>query len=91
MPEDFPGPGRPGAGHPDGCCYVTRDEGVADSYAEHYGEGVLEVKVDGDYLDANLKGLERDHWGSAGGSEIPIPNNMLDGVNENTVERVLHE
>ena len=52
---------------------------------------MLEVKVDGDYLDANLKGLERDHWGSAGGSEIPIPNNMLDGVNENTVERVLHE
>ena len=77
----------------DQCCYVSRDPAVAETFAEYgpYDGRVLEVKVGGDFFDAKLAGHERGlHLGDLGDTaEIPIPADLLDDVNLNTVDRSL--
>jgi hypothetical protein len=39
--------------------YFAKDRWIADSYAFHYGEGVIEIQIDEKEYDANLKQYEK--------------------------------
>jgi hypothetical protein len=81
-PEDFSSPGG------DNRAYFAKDRGLADEYAQHYGEGVLEVEVPKDVYDARLRKHETPYQGGPR-IELPIPHEDFDVLNRST--RKLHE
>ncbi len=63
-PGDFPGNGA----------YFAREKEIADSYAVHYGEGVIETRVPRGVYDEHFAQLEMNYLGSPPGTELAILN-----------------
>ncbi|KRF39617.1 hypothetical protein ASH01_19930 [Terrabacter sp. Soil811] len=77
-PADFPGNGA----------YFAREKEIADSYASHYGEGVIETRVPRGAYDEHLAQYEMKYLGAPPGTELAIPPHMLDFVSQ--FERIWH-
>jgi hypothetical protein len=60
---------------------------LADEYAKHYGEGVIELKVPKDVYDKQLKQYEYPYQGGPY-TELPVPHRGFDALN--SAERVWH-
>ena len=76
-PEDFPG-----------SAFFTRDEDVAQHWAEIYGDGYIETRVPRQFFDENLLQYEGRYPGWPGKTEIEIPSNLLNQIS--SFPRVLH-
>jgi hypothetical protein len=81
-PHDFSLPGG------DNRAYFAKDKGLADEFAKHYGEGVIEIEVPTSVYAARLKKYEQLYqlgpW-----IELPIPHEDFDVLNKSA--RKLHE
>lgn len=77
-PEDFPGNGA----------YFAREKEIADSYATHYGEGVIETRVPRGVYDEHFAQYEMRYLGTPPGTELAIPPHMLDFLSQ--FERIWH-
>ena len=82
LPEDFSMPGG------DNSAYFAKQPELAQQFAEHYGEGVLEVQVPKDVYDARLLQYEQPYQGGPH-IELPIPTSEFDALNNST--RILHK
>lgn len=67
-PGDFPGNGA----------YFAREREIADSYAKHYGEGVIETRVPRGVYDEHFAPHEMRYLGTPPGTELAIPPGKLD-------------
>jgi hypothetical protein len=69
--EDFPG---------NGAYFGLGEDGraIAESYAVHYGEGVIETRVPADAYEENFARFKMDYLGSPPGEELAIPGDKLD-------------
>lgn len=67
-PGDFPGKGA----------YFTKEREIADSYAKHYGEGVIETRVPRGVYDEHFAEYEMRYLGTPPGAELAIPPEKLD-------------
>jgi RHS repeat-associated protein len=66
-PEDFPGNGA----------YFARDKPIADSFAYHFGEGVIETRIPADVYAENFAEHEMPYLGTPTGTELAIPASKL--------------
>ncbi|MEN0060921.1 MAG: RHS repeat-associated core domain-containing protein [Myxococcota bacterium] len=86
-------PGDPAFSAGDQCCYFSRDRRVAEEYAPYgpYDGRILEVEVDGNFFDTQLRALERPYVSTRLGetTEVPIPRGLFQDVNANTLNRTL--
>lgn len=62
-PGDFPGNGA----------YFAREREIADSYAVHFGERVIEMRVPRGVYDQHFAPFEMKYLGSPPGAELEIP------------------
>jgi hypothetical protein len=51
---------------------------IAESYAVHYGEGIIETRVPTDVYAENFAKFEMKYLGSPPGTELAIPGESLD-------------
>jgi hypothetical protein len=72
----------------DNRAYFARDKGLADEFALHYGEGVIEVVVLVSVYNARLKKHEQPYQDGPQ-IELPIPHEDFDVLNQSV--RKLHE
>jgi RHS repeat-associated protein len=72
----------------DQCAYFTKDKALADEYAKHYGEGVIELKVPKSTYNNQLKQFEYPYQGGPY-TELPVPHSGFDALNG--AERVWHK
>ena len=72
-------PGRPGE-VPDGFAYFANDRELADQFARHYGEGVIEVQIP---RAAYLRKFQQFEAPYQGGplTELPIPARLVEQLN----------
>jgi hypothetical protein len=68
---DFPGNGAY-------CGLGDQGRAIAESYAVHYGEGVIETQIPADIYAENFARFEMKYLDSPSGSELAIPGDMLD-------------
>lgn len=61
---------------------------IADSYATHYGEGVIETRVPRGIYDEHFAQYEMKYLGTPPGTELAIPPHMLDVLSQ--FERIWH-
>jgi hypothetical protein len=73
-PADFSMPGG------DNMAYFWKGKGLADVYALHYGEGILEVMVPKDVYRLRLQGHEQFYQGGPH-IELPVPHADFDVLN----------
>jgi hypothetical protein len=66
-PEDFPGNGA----------YFAREREIAESFAHHYGEGVIETRVPADVYGEHFAEHEMPYLGEPPGTELAIPPSKL--------------
>lgn len=52
---------------------VARDREIAESYAVHYGEGVIETRVPRSIYDKHFAPYEMKYLGSPPGTELAVP------------------
>ncbi len=81
-PEDFSMPGG------DNRAYFAKDKDLADEFALHYGEGVIEVKVPRSVYESRLKRHEQLYQVGPH-IELPIPHEDFDVLNQ--AERIHHD
>lgn len=67
--------------------YFARQRELAEEYARHYGDGVLEVEIPKDVYDARIRPHEVPYQGGPQ-IELPIPHKDFDVLNE--AQRRLH-
>ncbi|NYZ70071.1 hypothetical protein H0A36_29070 [Endozoicomonas sp. SM1973] len=72
----------------DQCAYFAKDKSLAEDYAKHYGEGVIELKVPQEVYESRLKIYEYKYQGGSQ-IELPIPHSEFDILN--SVERIWHK
>ena len=77
LPDDFSSPGG------DHRAYFAKDRSLADEYALHYGDGVIEVEVPMEAYDARLRKYESFYQGGPR-IELPIPHEDFDVLNSST-------
>ena len=77
-PEDFPGNGA----------YFARQREISESYAVHYGEGVIETRIPRSVYDENFAQYEMVYLGTPPGAEFAIPPGKLELLNR--FERIWH-
>jgi hypothetical protein len=65
----------------DNMAYFWKGKGLADVYALHYGEGVLEVMVPKDVYRLRLQGHEQLYQGGPH-VELPVPHADFDVLNK---------
>ena len=76
---DFPGNGA----------YFAKDSSaIADSYATHYGEGVIETRVPRSVYDEHFAEHEMPYLGTPSGTELAIPPGKLDFLSQ--FDRIWH-
>jgi len=71
----------------DQCAYFAKERSLAEEYARHYGEGVIEIRISKEVYDTRLKQYEYSYEG--GRTEIVIPHSEFEVLN-NAV-RVRHK
>jgi hypothetical protein len=81
-PQDFSMPGG------DDRAYFAKDKSLADEFAQHYGEGVIEVVILRSLYNARLKKHEQLYQ-EGPEVELPIPHEDFDVLNNSV--RKLHE
>jgi hypothetical protein len=67
LAEDFPGDGA----------YFAREETIAESFAYHYGEGVIETRIPADVYAQNFAEHEMPFLGEPPGTELAVPPSKL--------------
>jgi hypothetical protein len=72
----------------DQCAYFAKEKALADEYAKHYGDGVIELKVPKEVYDSRLKQHEYNYQGGPY-TELPVPHSEFDILN--SVERIWHQ
>ena len=77
-PESFPGNGA----------YFAKEREIAESYAIHYGEGVIETRIPRSTYDQHFAQYEMKYLGSPPGTELAIPGADLNRLSQ--FERVWH-
>jgi hypothetical protein len=77
-PEDFSEIGG------DDRAYFAKEKSLAQEYARHYGEGVIEVKVLKAVYDNRLKQYEQLYQGGPR-TELPIPHSEFDVLNSSEI------
>jgi mannitol/fructose-specific phosphotransferase system IIA component (Ntr-type) len=80
--EDFSMPGG------DNAAYFARQTELAQQFAEHYGEGVLEVQIRQDVYNARLLQYEKLYQNGPY-TELAIPHSEFDVLND--AIRILHK
>lgn len=76
--SDFPGNGA----------YFAKEKELADSFATHYGEGVIETKVPRSVYEEHFAQHEMPFLGSPPGTELAIPPDKLELLSQ--FERIWH-
>jgi len=71
----------------DQCTYFAKERSLAEEYARHYGEGVIEIRIPKEVYDTRLKQYEYPYYGDR--TEIVIPHSEFDILNNS--ERVRHK
>ena len=71
-PNSFPGEGA----------YFAKEKEIADSYAKHYGEGVIETRVPTRVYRDNFAQHEMKYLGTPPGTELAIPSQKLDHLSQ---------
>ncbi|AUG78699.1 Rhs protein [Kitasatospora sp. MMS16-BH015] len=78
--DDFPG--GPHDPYMDGKAYFAKEErGLADKYAKHYGEGVMEIQIPVAEYNRLFQQYEAKYEGGPL-IEVPIPNTALEELNK---------
>ena len=69
--------------------YFAKDRWIADSYAFHYGEGVIEIQIDENVYNQSLKQYEKTYVGTnvhtgnvETGTELEVPASALPIINQ---------
>lgn len=78
---------KPGDVPGDGADFARENE-IADSYATHYGEEVIETRVPRGICDGHFAQYEMKHLGTPPGTELALSPHMLDILNQ--FERIWH-
>ncbi|MGL5097041.1 MAG: hypothetical protein ACRDD1_15745, partial [Planctomycetia bacterium] len=81
-PRDFRTPGG------NDSAYFAKDRSLADEYARHYCEGVIEIVIPQDIYDSRLRRYEQLYQGGPR-IELKIPTTEFDLLND--MPRILHE
>jgi hypothetical protein len=76
--ENFPGNGA----------YFAREKAIAESYATHYGEGVIETRIPRSVYEEHFAEHEMPYLGAPPGTELAIPPGKLDLLSQ--FERIWH-
>ncbi|WP_330238533.1 putative T7SS-secreted protein [Streptomyces sp. NBC_00525] len=76
--EDFPG--GPHDPYMDGKAYFAKEREIAEKYAKHYGEGIIEIKIPREEYDLRFGQYERPYEGGPL-TEIEIPNTSVEDLN----------
>ncbi|GAA0466283.1 putative T7SS-secreted protein [Streptomyces sp. NPDC046215] len=79
LEKDFPG--GPHDPYADGKAYFAKDRELAENYAKHYGEGVIEVRIPTTEYAQHFQKFEYPYEGGPL-TELPIPNKHLEKLNE---------
>jgi RHS repeat-associated protein len=72
----------------DRCAYFAKERNLAEEYARHYGEGVIEIRVPKDIYEARIKQYEYPYQGGSH-TELAIPHSEFEVLNNST--RELHK
>ena len=72
----------------DQCAYFAKDRALAEDYAKHYGEGVIELQIPKSTYDARLKQYEYNYQGGPY-KELPVPHSEFEVQND--AERIWHQ
>ncbi|MFE7115104.1 hypothetical protein ACFU99_06725 [Streptomyces sp. NPDC057654] len=79
LERDFPGdPHNP---YMDGTAYFAKERELANNYANHYGDGVIEVRIPADKYAEHFKKHEYPYEGGPL-TEVTIPNTEVEKLNE---------
>ncbi|WP_274578584.1 MULTISPECIES: RHS repeat-associated core domain-containing protein [unclassified Streptomyces] len=76
--EDFPG--GPHDPYMNGKAYFAKEREIAEKYAKHYGEGIIEIKIPREEYDLRFGQYERPYEGGTL-TEIEIPNTSVEDLN----------
>lgn len=77
--DDFPG--GPHDPYMDGKAYFAKEQELADNYAKHYKEGVIEVQVPRSEYDQTFRQYEKPYEGGPL-TEVEIPNTEVEKLND---------
>jgi hypothetical protein len=77
--EDFPG--GPDDPYMNGLVYFAKERQLAEMYAKHYGEGVIEIQIP---MREYLERFSRHEHPYEGGplTELEIPNTVVEELNQ---------
>ncbi|MFF2524888.1 RHS repeat-associated core domain-containing protein, partial [Streptomyces liangshanensis] len=77
--ENFPG--SPDDPYENGLVYFAKERQIAEKYAPHYGEGIIEVRIPRADYDSQFAGYERPYEGGPL-TELEIPNTVVEDLNK---------
>jgi len=72
----------------DQCAYFAKERSLAEDYAKHYGDGVIELKIPKDVYNSKMKQHEYLYQGGPR-TELPVPHSEFDVIN--SAERIWHK
>ncbi|MFF5761917.1 DUF6531 domain-containing protein [Streptomyces tanashiensis] len=79
LEENFPG--GPDDPYMNGLVYFAKERELAEKYAPHYGEGIIEVRIPRADYDARYAQYERPYEGGPL-TELEIPNTVVEELNK---------
>ncbi|MFD3534628.1 DUF6531 domain-containing protein [Streptomyces sp. NPDC058664] len=79
LEENFPG--GPDDPYMNGLVYFAKERELAEKYAPHYGEGIIEVRIPKADYDARYAQYERPYEGGPL-TELEIPNTVVEELNK---------
>lgn len=72
----------------DQCAYFAKERSLAEDYAKHYGDGVIELKIPKDVYNSRMKQHEYLYQGGPR-TELAVPHSEFDVLN--SAERIWHK